>query len=178
MEPHNYEVVFNVAQEPYRGWLGAAFSLIVVAVGVGTLALGERTSTKIMGTFAALFASIVTVLMLMGSWQQYQRLQRDLREGHFSVVEGRVEDFQSDTKTENFHIGDHDFDILKPSITAAYNGGANLDRRCVRIFYTDRSEIIWLGIRRSGCVPVEALQPGTRDVHGGAVEPHIGLWDP
>jgi hypothetical protein len=50
MDPHNYEVIFNLAQEQYRGWLGAAFPLIIVAVGLGSLFTNERTGTKVMAS--------------------------------------------------------------------------------------------------------------------------------
>ncbi len=180
MEPRNYEVIFNLAQEPYRGWLGAAFPLIFVAVGLGALFAGERTSTKVMGIFVVVFASALTVVAQSGSWQQYQRLQRSFHEGHFSDVEGRVEDFQRNPDdpydSDVFHIGGHRFEIVGPTMTAAYHknqnsGGVNLNHRCVRIFYTDRNEIIWLGIRKSGCEPMEALQPESTDSR-------IGFWDP
>ena len=134
----------------------ALFPLMGVAIGVGAVALGERTSTRMAGGFVIIFASVLTVLAQLGLWQQYQRLQRDFRDGQFSDVEGRVENFQSDSKTESFSIGGLQFYILKPTITAAYSGGADLNHQCVRIFYTDRQEIVWLAARKSGCDPIEA----------------------
>jgi hypothetical protein len=123
--------------------------------------------------------SAITVVAQLGSWQEHQRLQRSLREGDFSIVEGYVEDFQPDPDdrldTDVFSIGGHRFTVVAPVQTAAYRrtqnrGGADLNHRCVRIFYTDRNEIIWLGIRKSGCEPMEALQPESTDSR-------IGFWD-
>lgn len=180
MDPNNYEVAFNIAQEPYRGWLVAAIPLIIVAVGLGALFMGERTSTKAIGIFGILFASALTVVAQLGSWQEYQRLQRSFHEGHFSDVEGRIEDFQRNPDdpydSDVFHLGDHRFEIVGPRLTTAYHqnqnsGGMNLNHRCVRIFFTDRNEIIWLGIRKSGCEPMEALQPESSGSR-------IGFWDP
>lgn len=180
MDPSNYDVVFNLAQEPYRGWLGAAFPLIFAAIGLAAFIMGERTSTKVAGIFVLVFASALTVVAQLGSWQQYQRLQRSFDEGLFSDVEGRVEDFQPNPDdpydSDVFHIGGHRFEIVGPMMTAAYHqnqnsGGMNLNHRCVRIFYTERNEIIWLGIRKSGCEPMEARQPAS-------TETRQRFWDP
>ncbi len=122
MDPSNYDVVFNLAQEPYRGWLGAAFPLIGVVFGLAAFIMGERTSTKAAGIFVFVFASALTVIAQLGSWQQYQRLQGSFDEGLFSDVEGRVEDFQRNPDdpydSDVFHIGSHRFEIVGPTMTA------------------------------------------------------------
>ena len=180
MDSGNYDVVFNLAQEPYRGWVGAAFPLLGVAFGLVAFVKGERTSTKAAGIFVLIVASALTIVAQLGSWQQYQRLQRSFEEGLFSDVEGMVDDFQRDPDdpydSDIFHVGGHRFEIVGPTMTAAYHrnqnsGGVNLNHRCVRVFFTDRGEIIWLGIRKSGCEPMEALQPERRDGR-------TRFWDP
>ena len=152
------------------GWLWALFPLIFVVIGVAAFTTSQRTIIKAMGIWTVLFASALTIAAQLGGWQQYQRLQRDFREGRFSDVEDRVTDFQADRDSEVFYVGGHRFYIRKPMITAAYNGGSILNRQCVRILYTERDEIIWIGVRRFGCVPMKTLQ---RDVR----PPRMG-WDP
>ena len=174
MDPQNYDVVFNLAQEPYRGWIPAAFPLIFVIIGIAIFFMGERGGTKVLGLIGATFAILVTVAVQLGGWQQYQRLQRSFHEGRFSDVEDYVRDFQPNPRdpsdSDIFHIGAHRFEVFHTT-NSAYNGTVNLNHRCVRVFYTDRNEIIWLGIRKSGCEPMEALQPEADDTS-------IGFWDP
>ncbi|MBC7769993.1 MAG: hypothetical protein H7124_14520 [Phycisphaerales bacterium] len=177
MNVADYEVVFNLAREPFDGWQGIAFSAIFVLIGVAMAAFAARTWMRAFGVVYSLFAIAVSIMAGLGSWQHYQRLQADFREGRFSDIEGIAEHSRNPrdpSDSDILRIGSQRFDLVGPMRSAAYHrnlnyGGFDMSGRCIRIFYTDRREIIWLGIRKSGCEPNESLRPDAD---------RIGLWDP
>jgi hypothetical protein len=174
----NYDVVFNLAQESYDGWLTVAFGAIFVAIGLAMAALESRAATKGFGVVFALLATAWSIFAGLGSWQHYERLQTDFREGRFSDIEG-IAGYRPNPRdpadSDILSIGPQAFEITGPRGSAAYHrslnyGGFDMSGRCVRLFYTERREIIWLALRKEGCEPNEMPQSDP--------DAHIGQWDP
>lgn len=178
MNVEDYDVVFNLAQEPFDGWATVAFGAIFVLIGVGLIILAPRVTTKMFGAVFSLFAIAWCIVAGLGTWQNYQRLQSDFREGRFSDIEGVAEYSRNPRDPQDsdiLRIGNQTFQITGPMGSAAYHrslnyGGFNMSGRCMRLFYTERREIIWLAIRNSGCEPNEIPQADA--------DPSMGAWDP
>jgi len=177
MNVADYEVVFNLANEPYDGWHTVIFHGMFVVIGLALIAFATRVQVRVFGFVYSFIAIAVGIIAALGSWQQYQRLQGDLREGRFSDIEGIAvysPNPRDPPDSDILRIGSQTFEITGPMKSAAYHrslnyGGFDMSGRCIRLFYTDRREIIWLGIRKIGCEPNESLRPD---------EDRAGVWDP
>ncbi len=153
----DYVTLFNILFEPFRGWWLMSFALAGAALAGGAWALNAEAKT---------FLTIVGAVFVLGgcaatwmAWSEYTALREAFRSGRASEIEGQAQHRAG--QFDEVTIGGKQF-RMGPMQTAAYNrpireGGANLDGRCVRIFYAPNSRfggdnaILWIGIKRTGC---------------------------
>lgn len=162
MDSNGYDVVFDIARQPFSGWFVGVFGSIFVLIGVGLTLGGENLRTKVFGALFILISAVVSVAAVWSLWAEYDRYQSVYRNGQYFVVEGRVRDFVEapvgDHGPQTFVVSGHRFEIWQAEHTSAFHettraGGPHLAGRCIRAAFTEENEIIWLGVRRLGCTP-------------------------
>jgi hypothetical protein len=154
-----YDVLFNILFEPFRGWWLMSFALIGAVLAAGAWALNASKGAKT-------FVTAVGVVFVLGgcattwmAWSEYTTLREAFRSGRASEIEGQTQ--HTAGRFDEITLGDERF-RMGPMQTAAYNrpirlGGANLDGRCVRIFYAPNprfagdNAILWIAVKRSNC---------------------------
>ena len=148
----NYRLAFDLLSVGYRQWSFPAFGLIFVVVGLGQVLYVTRwrRSTKrsqrvLAWTFLG-FASLWTMIAGFGTYLEYARLARAVRNGDVAYVEGPVEDFVpmpfGGHRNETFRVGDKTFAYSDYTVMAGFNntashGGPIRAHRRVRIGYVD-----------------------------------------
>jgi hypothetical protein len=161
----DYAVIFDVSVEPFTDWLVSLWGLGLVVSGVAGAAWLDHPWKRAGAAFVAFAGLAMTSVLVLAMWSQHSRLQSDYREGRFSIVEGRVRNFVRDYKdgdsAQLFEVRGRTFELWHARPSAAFHrtiggSGLNLAGRCVRILYTDRNEIIWLGVK--ACEPDAAAR--------------------
>jgi len=159
----DYVTVFDLADVGYRQWPFAVFGLLFVAIGAllvryrGQLPARGPARFRSAFTFVFLgFSVLWTTIAFASTYGQYRLLERALREGHASVVEGSVENFVPMPYTghamESFTVGGVHFAYSDYVVTAGFNntrshGGPIQSGRYVRVWYVG-GDIVRLQVRR------------------------------
>jgi hypothetical protein len=152
----DYVVLFDISRDAYTEWTVGLFGLGIVASGVLAAFWFDESWKKVAGLWVALAGLLLTGLIIGLGWNDYFRLRDAYRNGRFAVAEGRVEQFQRDDgagdSPQTFVVSGHSFEVWMSRGSPAFHktvsaGGPDLRGKCVRMLYTDRNEIIWLGIR-------------------------------
>ena len=162
-----YIVVFDMASQPYRDWVWAFWPVFMVFVFLFARWYFYDAFGKAFATLLAVFSFALAPVVVWGSWYEYRRLSGAFARGEYQILEGRVTKFQPDPpdrrRPQYFEVGGHRFSQWGPEKTPAFHrtfhsGGPDLTGQCVKISFNERNEILWLGIRRSGCAdePVAA----------------------
>jgi hypothetical protein len=163
-----YEIVFDIANQGYKPqWLPLAAGVFVALVCVHVFRTARDKVTRILTAVLVCLAVAGTVAELWRHHREYESLRQVVLEGRYTVLEGRVTDFQRDPWGGNvpqiFSVAGHRFEVHGPRMTASFHqtvsqGGPDLTGKCVRIGFTTNDTfvpptdmIVWLGIRRSGC---------------------------
>jgi hypothetical protein len=170
--PNGYEVFFDIASTPYNPpWpalaIGAFGSLAMMYVAV---TMRHSRTIRILVAIGACLGIAQTAATALTHWNEYRALRSAAVQGDYETLESRVQDFHADPGDgdgpQTFSVSGQRFVMTSSDITAGYNrtvsrGGPDLTDKCVRIASvtgerTRRNQIIWLGIRRSGCADDES----------------------
>jgi hypothetical protein len=157
MDANGYAVIFNISREVYTDWALALVILLPAAAGVAGATFGfyEVWKRALSACFAVIALAFFAVFLWF-EWSNYQRLQSDYREGRYEVVDGPVRFFQRDyangDSPQTFEVQSRTFELWHSRGSPAFHrtvgaGGPDLRGQCVRIAYSDRNEILWLGLR-------------------------------
>src|ERR1700744_2808099 len=132
----SFKTVFDAGDMGYATWAFPAFGLIFVCIGVllvfkaplmqrlmpGGLQGGGR---RVFSWFYLIFSVIWTLVSFTATFGEYRRVTTELREGRYSVVEGRVTDFVPMPYTghseESFTVGGHRFSYSDYIVTSGFN---------------------------------------------------------
>jgi hypothetical protein len=154
-----YDVLFNILFEPFRGWWLMIFALVGAVLAGGCWALDASKHAKAFITAVGVVFGLGGVVATWLSWSEYTELRETFRSGQALEIEGRAS--HTAGRFDEIVVGHARF-RMGPMQTAAYNrpvrrGGANLTSRCVRIFYTPNSRfsgdnaILWIAMKRTNC---------------------------
>ena len=165
--PDGYEVFFDIASTPYNPpWpalaVGAFGSLAAAYIAV---AMRYSRAIRILVAIGACLGVAQTAATALTHWNEYRALRSADVQGNYETLESRVQDFHADPGDgdgpQTFSVSGQRFVMTSSDITAGYNrtvsrGGPDLTDKCVRVSFarndhTGRDQIIWLGVRRSGC---------------------------
>jgi hypothetical protein len=159
MNVADYAVIFDISETPFTDWTLGLWGLGLTAGGVAGVFWFDELWKRLGTGFVAVAGLALTAVLLWSMWSQHARLQANYRDGQISVAEGRVRNFVRDYSTgkspQSFEVRGRTFELWHVRPSAAFHrtvggGGPNLAGRCVRILYTDRNEIVWLGERECG----------------------------
>lgn len=170
--PDGYEVFFDIANQTYNPpWpalaVGVFGSFAAAYIAVTTR---YRRAIRILVAIGACLGIAQTAATAFTHWHEYKALRSAALQGDYETLESRVEDFHADPGDgdgpQTFSVSGQRFVMTSSDITAGYNrtvsrGGPDLTDKCVRVAFvtgerTRRNQIIWLGIRRSGCADDES----------------------
>lgn len=158
----DFTVLFDVSREPLPGWGVGLFGAAMVAVGLSLVFLAEHWGTRLLGAIFAVSAVIVCTTIVVSLWNEYGRLRAQLENGEVRFLVGVAEDFRrppvGQHGPQTFSVSGHRFEVWQAEHTAAFHhtvtaGGPNLSGRCIRVGFTSRNEIVWLGLRASQPAP-------------------------
>lgn len=165
--PAEYDVLFDLAGNPYQPPI---FSIVwTTLIGAGCLLFFARSrgNLRLLPTFAALAMIAFGASSIKTHHDSFLSMRSAVQSGRAIAVEGMVHEFRPDAGngngTESFTLADQHFVISSNVETPAFNrtvgtGGPDLTGKCVRILFlrqgSNLREIVWLGIRRSGCAGV------------------------
>ncbi|MBS0386377.1 MAG: hypothetical protein JSS00_13635 [Proteobacteria bacterium] len=165
--PNYYVVVFDISREGYGGWWFIIIPLVIACLGIFIVVVeGRRRFGRAPATAGLFFAALV----FSTTFNEYRRLQDDLRQGHALSVEGYVTEFRSDDNAghvpETFSVRGVPFTVAPAQIRAALRptvsaGGPDLTSACARVLYVrdlGENKIVWLGLRQSNCPDSQVLQ--------------------
>ncbi|MEJ0060252.1 MAG: hypothetical protein WDM79_12035 [Terricaulis sp.] len=152
----DYQVIYDISTASYEWWPAViCFSLAAISLPWAFLPRRKNHLSK----DGQAFASACIFLILGGLWvfkyALFLHAQDQKRSNDFSVVEGFVDDYQyaafASHEPDHFIVAGHSFTVGPPMISVGYgrtsaDGAPRLLNRCVRIEYTDRGAILWLGI--------------------------------
>jgi hypothetical protein len=170
----DYELVFDAA-DGEAPWPPIAFCLLFVGIGVLLVWSSRieppprawrgwfRTNPTLRKGYALFWlcgSSLATMAAAVGILGSHWDLQRAIREGRTSVVEGRVQEFHpmpySGHDTERFVVGDVHFAYSDWVVSSAFShssshGGPIREGLQVRIHYVvrdDKAEIVQLEVEK------------------------------
>ncbi len=159
MLSNDYEVVFDILGSPFQWWMDTIPAAILGVVGCFVFALGSLRG-RLLGGGVALLAIAWLTFVISANWAEYRKLRLALADGEYEDLQGPVLDFVPDDAgghtPQTFSIANRRFEIWATETTSSFRqtvrrGGPNLSGRCVRALVTSDKQILWLGIRRSGC---------------------------
>jgi hypothetical protein len=161
--PEEYDVVFSLAEGSYQPPLFVVVWMTVFGI-VCLVAIATRRGMQQMLAGGALAAGMAFgAFSLFEHHQDYVRMRAQLQNGQAIALEGVVRYFQADSSIGNgsqkFTITGREFIVSSNSVTPGFTrtagtGGPDLTGKCVRVVFVNegvRRDIVWLGIRRSGC---------------------------
>lgn len=118
-----YHLAFDVIEAGYRTWWFPAIGL-----GAMFLALIGAGSDPVKAMMVIGFGSIWTIGVFIGSFGEYWALSSALRDGRFSVIEGRVTGFEppalSGSGYEQFCVAGRCFRYSGNLVTNAFNNSS------------------------------------------------------
>jgi Flp pilus assembly protein TadG len=153
-----YEAVFNfwVLWTPLTKLL---FTLIFCA-GLGAFVVSRKGSVAL--RVALLVVPVVGVTVAIIEFVQispgYARIRRDVETGGIREVEGVFKASDTASHVHTYEIGDRRFEVSRSNYPALEPDEAVLravEGKCVNAEYTTRNEIVYLGIRTSGCERID-----------------------
>lgn len=155
-DPSNYHVLFDFTRVPFAPWLN--FGSLILVVGVAsymTFAAADYLGRFMSGMFAVAGAVFAFYALIVGTGS-HERLTDAVARGQLSSVEGRFSLVGRSASSTRYAVADESFDIPQYSESRAWKmsrewAREHLSGRCVRVVYNPRREIVWLGIRKSGC---------------------------
>lgn len=156
MNSADYVVVFDVSGQTFKGWWVLVSASPLSVAGVMMAVISDTRQGKVVGVAVALLAIGWGAAGFALSFSQFERFQGLYRRGEYSVVEGRVENFDrgspNGTVAQTFYVDGRRFAqrraVAMPTFNRTYfSGGPDLNNKCVKIAYVDVDDILWLGVR-------------------------------
>ncbi len=168
---NKYKIIFDLTQSGYRNWTAAKTGIWFIILGLCLLMFrkqlykfsrpmwsGEKLPLSVHTLFYSvftLFAVLWTVVVIVGTFSDYQELQNAIKAGNYSIIEGVVTDFEpmpyEGHKDEKFCIEKTCFRYSDYILTNAFNntsshGGPIKSRLYVRVMHVE-NKIVRLEIK-------------------------------
>jgi hypothetical protein len=160
-----YESVFNfwVLWAPLTKLLVS----VVFCTGLGAFFVFRRISaaTRVFLLVVPVVGAAVAIIEFVQISPGYARIRGDVERGGVREVEGVFKASETTSQTHTYEIGDRRFEVSRSNYPALEPDEALLrevDGRCVRAQYTTRNEIVYLGIRTTGCEELDRPGKGRR----------------
>lgn len=156
-----FSVVFDVSRDIYTSWMLSLVPLSYsIAWGILGWRLGDDPTKRRIAMYATLATGLIAGLIFSVGWTDYFRMRGAMARGEYRAVVGIVENFHGDTilgkSSETFSVDGHYFSFRGVGSSPSFHhstgqGGPDLTGKCVRILFTDRREILWLGTSETAC---------------------------